>query len=98
MRQPDANDPRVASGTIGKARREFREELLRGAGRGEESRSLTARVKRIALAERDHALGQRTRSLGAQDGGLDAFLLDEVRDQVAQHGPAMRRLLSEFVS
>jgi hypothetical protein len=27
---------------------------------------------------------------------MDAFLFDEIRHQVAQHGAAMRRLLTQF--
>jgi hypothetical protein len=54
-------------------------------------------VQRIALPKRDHALRKRTSRSGAQNRGLDAFLLDEVRHEIAQHRSTVSRLLSEFV-
>jgi hypothetical protein len=55
-------------------------------------------VERIALAKRDHALGERASCSGAQNRGLDAFLLDEVRHEITQNRATVSRLLSEFVS
>jgi hypothetical protein len=55
-------------------------------------------VKRIALAERDHAFGKRTRGLGAKERGMDALLLDQIGDQITQHRATMRGLLPEFRS
>src|SRR5271166_6333887 len=87
-----ANDSRVAAGTIRESRSEIAEEFLRGAGGHQEGRRLAPGMKRIALSERDHALCQRTRRLGAKQRGVDAFLLDEVGDEVAQRRAAMRWL------
>ena len=42
-------------------------------------------MERVALAESDHALGKRTCRLRAAERGLDAFLFDEVGDEVAQN-------------
>jgi hypothetical protein len=53
-------------------------------------------MERIALAERDHFLGEWTSRFRAEDGGMDALLLDEIRYEIAQHSAAMRRLLAEF--
>jgi len=53
-------------------------------------------MQRIALAQCDHLLRDTARGLRTENRGVDAFLLDKVRHQVAQHGAAMRRLLSEF--
>src|SRR5437879_13509659 len=55
-------------------------------------------VERVALAERDHVLGKRPRSLRAGERGSDALPLDEVGDQIAQGGPAMSGFASEFES
>src|SRR5207253_1561094 len=55
-------------------------------------------MERVALAERDHVLGKRPRSLRAGERGSDALPLDEVGDQIAQGGPAMSGFASEFES
>ena len=91
-----ANDARVAARTIREARSEIGEKLLGGVRRHQESRSLPSRVQRVAFAERDHAFGDRTSRLGAEQSGLNALLLNQVRDQIAEHCAAMRRLLPEF--
>ena len=61
-----------------------------------ERRRLPPGVQRIPLAQRNHLLRDPARSLRPQNRGVDALFFDEVRHQVAQHGPAMRRLLPEF--
>ena len=38
----------------------------------------------------------RLGSLGTKHGGLDPLLFNQVGDQIAQNGPAMRRLFSKF--
>ena len=90
------NDASVASGAIGEARRDIREELLRGGRSHQESSGTAASGERVTLAERDHALDKRTRGLCASDGGLDALVFDYVGDEVAQSCPAMGRLATEF--
>jgi hypothetical protein len=94
--EADVNDASVASGAIGEARRDIREELLRGGGSHQESSGTTASGERVSLAECDHALDKRTRGLGASDGGLDALVFEYVGDEVAQSCPAMGRLATEF--
>ena len=53
------NDSRVSAGTVGKARGNIPEQLLRGRRRHQESGGLTAGVQCIPLAQRDHLLDQR---------------------------------------
>lgn len=93
-----ANDARVAARAVGKARREIIEEFFRGANGHQESGGLAARVERIALAERDHAFGERTRSLRAKQRRLNSFLFDEIRDEIPQRGATVGRLSAEFRS
>jgi hypothetical protein len=90
------DNPRVAPGTIGEARREIGEKFLRRVRSHQERGRLPPRMERIALAERDHFLGEGTSRFRAEDGGVDALLLDEIRYEIAQHGPAMGGLLAEF--
>jgi hypothetical protein len=92
----NANDSRIAAGTLGETRSEIGKELLRCTHRHKESSSLPARVKRISFAERDHSFGNWLRSFGAQQRGLNALLLDQIRDEIAEHSATMRWLLSEF--
>src|SRR5277367_5078724 len=92
--RPD--NARVAAGTVRKSRRQVAEQLFRGSWSHQECRRLASRVQRVALAERNHFLRQPPGGLRPQDGGVNAFLLDEVRHQVAQHRAAMRGLLPEF--
>jgi len=92
------DDARITARPIGEARREIREQLLRRGGGHQESSGLPASMERIALAERDHFLGDGASRLRAQDGGVNAPVLDEVGHQITQHGAAMRRLLAEFGS
>jgi hypothetical protein len=62
----------------------------------QKSRRLPPGVQRIALAESNHAFGNRTSRLSAAKRGLNALLLNQVCDQIAEHCAAMRRLLPEF--
>ena len=86
----------VTARAVGEARRQIREKLLCGDGSHQESGSLTPGVKRIALAERDHAFGKRARGLGAKERGMDALLFDQISDQITKHRTAMGGLLPEF--
>src|SRR6202021_248209 len=91
-----ANDARVPARTIRETRSEIGEKLLGGIRRHKEGRRLPARVQRVAFAERHHAFGNRTSRLGAKQSGMDTLLLNQVCDQIAEHGTSMRRLLPEF--
>src|SRR5579863_2714308 len=95
---PDPDDTCVPAGAIRETRCKVREELLRGLGGLKKRRSLPPRVKRIALAERDHAFGQRASCFGAPERGVDPLLFDQVRDQIAQHRAPVRGVLSELGS
>jgi hypothetical protein len=53
-------------------------------------------VQRVSFAECDHAFGNGASRLGAKQSGMDALLLNQVCDQIAEHCAAMRRLLPEF--
>src|SRR5260221_6330183 len=93
-----AHDSRVAARAIGKARCDVGEKFLGGSRRHEIRGGLPARLQRVALAESNQLLDQRTRGLCPSDRGGDAFLLDDVGHEVAERGAAMRRLASEFRS
>src|SRR5487761_1843776 len=61
----DANDARVAAGTIRKTRSDHGEKFLGRVRRLQKCGGLPARVKRIALAEGDHFFDERTRGARA---------------------------------
>jgi hypothetical protein len=91
-----ADDAGVAAGTVSETRSEVREKLLGSIDRHEKGGSLPAGVERIAFAEGDHFFGNGTSGFGAEQSGLDAFFLNQVRDEIAQDSAAMRRLLAQF--
>src|SRR5579871_3302469 len=93
-----ASDPRVAASARSIARRYNSKETVNRLRRHQVSSSLTASMHITTLAQRDHLLDNRTSSLALRDRGLDPVHHDDGGYEVAEDGPAMARVTSQFVS
>src|SRR6266511_1565078 len=81
----ELDDARVAARTVGKARRNVREELVHDVLRAQRRNCASPRCEISAAAERDHLLGERLDRFGLRLRRLDPAVLDqraaEVRDR-----------------
>jgi hypothetical protein len=59
-------------------------------------RGQTARLNGVALAERDHFLGDGTRGLGLRERRGYAFMLDKAANEVRQHRIPMLGRATQF--
>src|SRR5579864_924695 len=82
--EPGPHDPRVAARPLGVLRRDLREQLVYDALVGDHAQHATARCDVPLLREGDHALGQRTRHLGARNRRLHLTLAEQRRADPGQ--------------
>src|SRR5438132_3217797 len=97
--RPELDDPRVATRTVGVARRDLREELVyEELVLAEPRERLAPGVKVTALAERDQALQLGLHGLCLRLARLDALVLDDLAAEAAQERLSMRRVAAELVA
>src|SRR5215469_10611906 len=93
-----ANDAAVAAVAVGVARSNGAEEAIDGLGRQQVRERLAAGVNAAILAERDHALNQRTSGLGLGHSRVNAVVNNDGGDEVAKQGAAMAGVATQLES
>src|SRR4051812_47877446 len=96
----ELEDPRVAAGTLGVARRDLLEELVDHVLGGvlEDRRRLAARVQVTLARERDQLLDLRLDGLGLGLGGLDPLVVDDLDAEVGEQRLAVRAVAAELMT
>src|SRR5262249_54479304 len=92
----DAHDARVAARPLRVPRGDRVEELLRHRLAIHEARDVAARVQIVALGARDQTLGEAARLLGLGHGSVDALVLEQSRDEIAEQRLAMLHRAAEL--
>src|ERR1017187_8598582 len=97
--RPELEDPRVAAGALGVARRDLLEQLIDGELVLAKRRQCLATSMQIApFGQRDQLLDLRLDGLGLGLGRLDPLVLDHFLAQVHQQRLAVRGAAAELIS
>src|SRR5687767_13714513 len=98
LARAEPDDAGISAVALAEPRSELVEQLLYRSRSFKVGSRLTARMQRVALAERDHFVYQGLRRLRFRHRRDDALALDDRGDQAAQQRPARRRAAFEFVT
>src|SRR4029453_10919129 len=92
----DAENPRVATGTLRVPGGDGLEQLARHFRPRHEARDVTSSRDVTALGKGDQPLGKAARLLGLGHGRLDTLVLEQRSHEIPQQGAPMRRGATEL--